>query len=307
MSKFISKFKVPEVAINLINEIFLPEEIKLVEALDNESFTISDLKIAFLEKYKEEWLEENIKLLLEKSYKRGIINLIDENFREFKLNTFYTRLDIFAMTEPDKYLAFPKETRKAIDSWYFNEYINGLGNEERPSEDRVGTMQEALDYIDSVDKPIWLNRCDCRTLAGNCDKPTDTCISFRNGINTTSHRGWSKPLTKEEAKDVIKRANKAGLMQTINPNCICNCCTDCCYLFRAQKHRNSQGVWPKSDRIVEFTKDSCITCGLCIDRCHFNAFYENEGEINYKADLCRGCGLCVETCPTSSIALIGRR
>jgi Pyruvate/2-oxoacid:ferredoxin oxidoreductase delta subunit len=304
MEQFISRFKVPSVALPVIEQIVNAEEIQLIEALDNESFT-AESALSALKKYTgEKWPEERIHTLLSSAYKRGIISLEDESFTRFKISSFYGRLDMFAITESDKYLSFDHSMKKSLDEWYFDAYLKGLGDNPQPS-DKVVTLNEAIDFIDTVDRPIWLNRCDCRTLAGNCDKPVDTCISFRNGINTMSHRGWSKPIDKAQAKEIVKRANSEGLMQTVNPNGMCNCCGDCCYLFRAQKARGNNLVWPASENIAHFDSDACITCGLCTERCHFNAFELNsDGLIEYYPERCRGCGLCNETCPTSAITMI---
>lgn len=306
MSAFLSKFKVPSAALPVMNQIVAPDEILLIEALDCESFNLEDAQHSLEKATGANWPDERISSLLHSAYKRGIILLEDESFTRFRTGTFYGRLDIFSLTETEKYLAMSREVRTALDDWYFHAYLDGLGDDPQPSNDKVVTIQQALDYIDTIDCPIWLNHCDCRTLAGYCDKPTGTCISFRNGINTMSHRGWSKPISKEEAKAIVRRANASGLMQTVNPNGICNCCGDCCYLFRAQKARNRGLIWPAAEQIVLFAESACINCGRCAKRCHFSAFAWDNGKIHFEPALCRGCGLCVETCPVEAIALTKR-
>lgn len=306
MDRFISRFEVPKAAISVIEKFIYPEEILLIEALSSESFTNNDAKECLEVSTGVKWPDIKLELFLQNAYKRGIILLEDENYKNFRIGNFYGRLDIFAVTETDKYNNLPREVQIALDDWYFNAYLSRLGDNLRPSEDKVVTLQQALNYIDTIDLPIWLNHCDCRILAGYCNKPTDTCISFRNGINTMSHRGWSKSITKDEAKEVVRRADKSGLMHTINPNGMCNCCGDCCYLFRAQKARNSVKAWPFAENIAVFYADKCIACGLCTKRCHFNAFSIKEGEISYNPEHCRGCGICTESCPSSAIIMKGR-
>jgi Pyruvate/2-oxoacid:ferredoxin oxidoreductase delta subunit len=302
VERFIEIFEVPGAATGVIAQIVSSEEIALVEAVGRGSFTVDDAAIS-LEQTGKPLAGDRLAELLRSAYKRGILLLEDESFTKFKAGNFYCRLDIFAITETEKYLAFPPETRKALDEWYFGAYVKGLGDEPRPTGDRVVGLSEAFDFIDKADRPIWLNRCDCRLLAGNCEKPVDTCISLRGGINTMSHRGWSKPLTKEQAKEIISRAHTAGLMQTINPNGLCNCCGDCCYLFRAQKARNSAAVWPQAENIAAFDANACIACGQCVGRCNFAAFTQDEEGISYDSGLCRGCGLCATTCPASAIRM----
>ncbi|HCB92041.1 MAG TPA: 4Fe-4S ferredoxin, partial [Ruminococcaceae bacterium] len=201
------------------------------------------------------------------------------------------------------YRSFPPEVRKALDNWYFDAYLGSLGGGPRPTGDRVLTLQQAFGRIDKADRQIWLNKCDCRSLSGGCGKPLDTCLTLKGGINTLAHRGWSQPLTKEQAKQVVAKANRAGLVQTANPNGMCNCCGDCCYLFRAQRARHSEGVWPRADFIASFRKSACIACGRCVKRCNFGAFTRGKDGIAYDPGRCRGCGLCVTTCPKAAITL----
>ena len=306
-SKFLSRFEVPEAALSVINEIVNADERLLVEALQSESFSASDASDAMQSTTGRTYSREEIDKLLKSAYRRGVVALIDDSFTQFRTGTFYSRLDVFVITEPEAYNAFPKEMRRALDTWYFNAYLNRLDREELcPTQDRVATLDETLAFLDTVTENVWLNRCDCRTLAGNCAHPTDTCISFRNGINTMSHRGWSKPLTKEQAKDVVRRADEAGLVHTVNPHTICNCCNDCCYLFRAQAARNSLPHWPTSSSVARYAAEICIGCGLCVERCPFSAFSMRNGDVTLDASLCRGCGLCANTCPTGAITIIGR-
>lgn len=306
MNRFIAIFEIPQAALPIIEQILRPDEILLIEALGCESFNALEAKSALEKLDGNHWTTEKTELLLAQAYKRGVTLAEDETLTRYKIGTFYGRLDVFAITESETYLAFPRETQIALDNWYFDAYLTRLGDDEKPSEDQIVTLQQTLDYIDTVDRQIWHNRCDCRTLAGYCDKPTNTCLSFRNGINTVPHRGWSKPVTKEEAKEIVKRANEQGLMQTINPNGICNCCGDCCYLFRAQKARGSEKSWPAAEAIASLDENVCISCGLCEQRCHFQAFSFDGGHISYHAERCRGCGLCAETCPALAITMSKR-
>lgn len=305
MERFLKVFEVPEVAEGVIGRIVNGDEIAFIEAVGAENFTTNDA-VSVFERLYGGGAGKRVTEFLKNAYRRGVISLLDESFTRFRVGTFYERLDLFAITETGKYRELSEATRSSLDEWYFGAYLNGLGNEPRPTGDRVVTLEQTLNCIDNENRRIWLNRCDCRLLAGNCGKPVDTCITFRSGINTMQHRGWSKPLSKEQAKNVIRRANAAGLMQTVNPNGICNCCGDCCYLFRAQKARAANPVWPLAKSIAAFDVQACIACGICVRRCNFGAFRKENGKIDYDAGLCRGCGLCSLTCRPEAIKMIRR-
>ncbi|MFT8317944.1 MAG: 4Fe-4S binding protein [Sporolactobacillus sp.] len=300
---FIEKFQVPDEALPVLDSIFRCEEMELVENLPNLSFNLEDAALALQNASGRIWKTAEVNDFLHTTYNRGIINLNDDTYTSFHINNFYTRLDVFVVSEPEIYLAFPQPIRKKIDRWYFNAYLENLDDTDRPSADRVLTLEQTFELIDSEKRTPWLSYCDCRILAGNCKKPTHTCISFFSGLNSMAHRGWSQPVTKDELKKVVRKANRKGLMQTAHTNGICNCCGDCCYLFRAQQVRSRGLVWPATDHIAAYDAESCIDCGACVRRCHFNAFTADGDSIQFHEELCRGCGLCAEICPADAIEM----
>lgn len=304
--EFFETFEVPDVARPVVDVWVTPQEVAFIEALPSREFDVDTARTALLASTSHDRTRDQTREFLRGAYRRGILRLRDETFSEFEIATFYTRLDIFAVTEPETFGALSAETRSALDAWFLGAYVESLGDDAVPTSDRVVTLDDALAFIDTVDRPIWLNRCDCRTLAGECDQPVDTCITFRSGINTLSDRGWSTPLTKAEAKDVVRRANRAGLMQTVNDDGICNCCSDCCYLFRAQAARGSGVEWPLVTSVALINIAECIECGACVARCPFGALELDVHGVRRHDELCRGCGLCAQSCPTSAITIVSR-
>lgn len=296
LENFIRRFQIPEAAYPYIGKIFTKDEIDFVDKMDKDIFTKQDIEAVMGEKTEE---------FIKHSYGRGIISLTDEAAGTYKIANFYSRLDIFAVSEQEVYSSIPKEHRKAIDDWYFEAYYNGLDTDlkVRPTEDEILPLHKVLQFIDAQDRPVYLNYCDCRSLKGQCGKPTRTCITYRNGANSFVHRGLSEEIDKEKAKEIVIDADKKGLMHTVNPNGICNCCGDCCYLFRSQARRGSSGFWPKTEQIIEFSSEKCIACGACIKRCHFNVFTKIDGYITADISKCVGCGICEKTCPTKSLEL----
>jgi len=299
----IEKFKIPKEAYDVISYILSEEERVFITNIDKETFNAQDVVKVSDSNNTFEQAEE----FLRNGYKRGVFFIADEKTNTYGLSNFYGRLDVFAISETDKYLSLTQEQRERLDSWYFGDYLASLTLDlsVRPTSDEVLPLERVLEFIEKQDRTIYLNPCDCRTIAGKCDKPTFTCISYRNGLNTFSHRGHSKTITKEEAKEVVRNADNSGLIHTVNPNGICNCCGDCCYLFRAATKRNSVGFWPKAEYIIETDKEKCIECENCKKYCHFDVFSFENG---LKADKskCVGCGICVGKCPKGALTLIQR-
>lgn len=292
----VEKFEIPRVASSYIQVFFEEKDLLLIESVNKEYFTEKDVEVL--------WGEAPQAYLLN-AYKRGVVSHEKD---AYKLNNFYGFLDVFVVTQKEKYhREVPREDRIAIDRWYFSAYMNGLDQDltKRPTEDVILTLDEACEYIDKDDRQLFWTNCDCKCLLGDCGLPTKVCLSYASGDNSYSDRQVSEPVTKEQAKQIMRDADKAGLIHTWNPRGFCNCCGDCCYLFRAQKERGSEHFWPKQNYIISFNEEKCIGCGLCEKRCHFNAPQKSaNGNIIFNTDACVGCGICVNACPKQALALI---
>ncbi|MDR0708029.1 MAG: 4Fe-4S binding protein [Treponema sp.] len=304
--KFFTRFEAPAVAEAVLDSIVTPAEQRLIARLDQETFSAEDLRRADG--------GADARAL----YKRGVINYAETGADLFRFSDFYTRLDVFVISEHETYRAFTKETQKNLDEWYFSVYYERLNRDpdKRPSGDAVITCEEALSRVDGESRQAYRAYCDCRVLAGgynDCAAPLQTCISFRNGVNTSAHRGVSKPISKDEAKRIIIDADNAGLMHTANPHTICNCCTDCCYLSRARKRRGAELKarlktqnapflsWPKVSKRIQADWENCVACGVCEERCPFHLFAVAEKQVDRAR--CIGCSLCVNACPNGALSL----
>lgn len=295
--KLIERFEVPDAASSFVDVFFLKEDVAVIEGVENPA--------AFSGEEIEQILGESTGVYLEDAYQRGILSRQGQN--EYRLNSFYGFLDVFVVTQKDKYhRCLTREERGQIDAWYFGAYINRLDpdHSKRPTEDVILTLKEALEYIDRDDRQLFWTNCDCKCLLGDCGLPTKVCLSYSSGDNTYSDRKVSEPVSKEQAKQIMLEADKAGLIHTWNPSGFCNCCGDCCYLFRAQKVRQSQKFWPKQSYEIRYEPDLCVGCGRCVKRCHFQVFKRTEDKkVTLDTAGCVGCGLCVSTCKKGALKL----
>ncbi len=289
---FAERFRIPDCLVRFIPRLFSEEEIGAALS-DNENRYCTP-------SFSEEWLK--------KEYHRGFLNKTQTD-GVYCLNDLYGMMDVFAVSRKDEYdRLFTTAEKHEIDDWYFDTYYSRLVPDEngRLTEDKVMTLQETLDTIAADPRQIYLNNCDCRSLTGDCGRPVRTCLTYKNGPNTFVDRGLSRALTREEAMEIVRQADRDGLMHTTMSGGICNCCSDCCYLFRSQSRAQTFGIWPYAKWVVSFDRDKCIGCGLCIKRCHLKVFCRTSDGIRPDISRCAGCGLCVNTCPGSALELRGR-
>jgi len=309
---FIEKFSVPDVALDIIDKIVTPIEQNVLEHLPP-VFQAEDVRKALSEITGQETTAYDAENFVKEAYRRGVFSIDDEAKKLYKSGSFYGRLDIFAISENETYKNFLADVRKALDDWYFAAYLEWLDPDlsVRPTDDEVLTLEETLRGIDGNTRQLYLAPCDCRSLSGACGEPVLTCLSYKNAPNTFAHRGLSKPISREEAKQVVLMAHKAGLVHTRNKGGICNCCSDCCYLFRAREARNSKAVrpalWPRADKVVFIDSGNCVSCGICANHCRFTALKLEDGKLALDSEKCVGCGICVDACPKGALKLKQRK
>ena len=166
---------------------------------------------------------------------------------------------------------------------------------------------------------ITVRDCLCRSERGNCDRPKENCFFLDERGEWALEQGDTterpaRQVSVEESLDILREAHDAGLVLTTvlrkgdesSPKIICNCCSCCCYTLSGLLRF---GVAPKiltSDFIASDSPDRCVSCGTCVDRCHFGSRELSEGWLAYDPGRCFGCGLCVSACPNHAIELTER-
>ena len=189
---------------------------------------------------------------------------------------------------------------------------------------KVDTPEEFILPSQSVDQiidkfdDIAVGYCFCRqrrkVLGEPCatDAPTLNCFTFGKSARHTVAQGFARPVTKEEARTIMKEAEDAGLMhKAFHPGSneqrpetsICNCCKDCCDTVRMWR----DGAFPLINSTYYLSvidEDLCTGCGMCVDICPTDAIeLGSEQTAQRNADRCLGCGLCARSCPEEAILL----
>ena len=150
-------------------------------------------------------------------------------------------------------------------------------------------------------------RKEHRILGKGCEKPEGLCLVFGDAAKYYHRNGLGRFLEKQEALDLLKKADDAGLVlqpsfakRIVN---ICCCCGCCCQVLKNYKSHPRPADLVSSPFIAELEPETCSGCGVCVDRCQMDALALNDESVVLTESRCIGCGLCVSTCPTESLTL----
>ncbi|WP_425446928.1 P-loop NTPase [Dethiothermospora halolimnae] len=60
-------------------------------------------------------------------------------------------------------------------------------------------------------------------------------------------------------------------------------------------------------KVPDINKELCTGCGLCSEKCNFNALALVNKQIMFFEQICHSCGLCNIVCPNEAIAEVNRK
>jgi Pyruvate/2-oxoacid:ferredoxin oxidoreductase delta subunit len=178
---------------------------------------------------------------------------------------------------------------------------------------RVLAFEDVKDIIENADN-LAVTNCTCRLVAHKCDRALEACLQVNNAASYAVARGTGRQLTKEEALEIVRKAEEEGLIHaTFNQrsvsHVICNCCGCCCQFLPVLIEHGIRVVAPSRFQ-AEVDLDSCNGCELCLDRCYVGSIEmkprdgdEDELVARVEPETCLGCGLCKVVCPTDAIIM----
>jgi len=157
---------------------------------------------------------------------------------------------------------------------------------------------------------ISLEQCSCRAKIKGCDGPLDVCICMDGEAEEAIEKRGAHVTTLYAAMDALRRSHEAGLVHLSfetkdrNIEIICSCCACCCQALSAiSRFGYDKEIIGHADVIAVHNSEVCDGCGLCVTKCHFEAWSEEEGHVVHRPDMCSGCGVCVSSCPIGAITL----
>ena len=168
-------------------------------------------------------------------------------------------------------------------------------------------------------KNIAVMKCPCRIMHGimgdSCGKPLDVCFNLNSNADYVVREGIGRKVTVEEGLEILKMAEKEGLVHVVNNQSvkhsfICNCCGCCCgFLGNANKFKLIDKMVARSNYRPSFIREKCTICKRCVKNCPTNAIFVSYGnkedlsdsKILIREEICIGCGVCAAVCPSDAI------
>lgn len=177
---------------------------------------------------------------------------------------------------------------------------------------------EAVDHFIERSGRRWvMNWCICRKATGCEDYPVGLGCLFLGEATSKIDPSLGRPVTKEEAKEHVRKCREAGLVHLIGRNkldalwlgtgdpgrllTICNCCPCCCLWKILPSVAPAIGARvTKMPGLEMIVSDRCVGCGTCAKTCFMDAISIRDGRAVI-GDQCRGCGRCAVKCPREAI------
>lgn len=193
-----------------------------------------------------------------------------------------------------------------------------------PVESQIDAGQENVLPADEVRKiidkfdTIAVATCYCRhekDLLGEPCQVTDkreNCLVFGPGAQFTIDQKFARPISKEEALEILQESEDAGLVHKsfhtkLDPakeqEAICSCCKCCCGTFQLH-YRGVRAMHSVTAYQAEVDAEACIGCGVCVDMCPMEAIALVDEIAQIEVGKCLGCGICAHHCEVDAARLI---
>lgn len=182
-----------------------------------------------------------------------------------------------------------------------------------PFELEIFPYERATEMLEGA-KAWGVRDCICRKqqnlIGKGCDHPVENCLVFANKEGAFDHSEASRPISLEEALEILQEARLAGLVHSTGNYqdghfYICNCCTCSCGILRGVSEFNIPTAIAHSDFRSTVDGDLCVACKDCVEWCQFGALSVPDDADVVVVDYarCVGCGQCVTVCLEGALSM----
>lgn len=145
----------------------------------------------------------------------------------------------------------------------------------------VSDFEKLSYYLNKYDR-FSVSPCSCRASRSNLGDgcghlAEDMCIQMGKGAEHYIRTGRAREITREEALEIIKRAEDNGLMHDMvnieeagESAAICNCCACACFGLRVGLMYGARDAI-RSNFVAEIDEAKCVACAQCVEVCPGNA------------------------------------
>jgi Pyruvate/2-oxoacid:ferredoxin oxidoreductase delta subunit len=186
--------------------------------------------------------------------------------------------------------------------------------------EKILVTEEAHKVIDAAANVV-LSPCPCRSRneklgIRKCKEknPVGFCIMLGMTGMAFEGMGLGKKVTKKQAKHYLDEMIKKGLvpittnMEETTSSLICTCCECCCSQTPGRVSQKNPTAIAPSNFYPQTNRNICSFCGICEQRCIFNAVTVNKKDKTWRLNpkLCIGCGVCAVGCKNGAVKLYRR-
>ena len=147
------------------------------------------------------------------------------------------------------------------------------------------SRKASYDEVEKLVEDAWavsVGPCSCRRsrrlMGEGCGHlEEDMCMYLNDNAVNYSETGAHRLITKEEAYEILRRAEDNGLVHELNvtpgyddTTAICNCCGCSCFALRIASYFHAPDAI-RTNYIARIDKDKCVACGQCVENCQLNA------------------------------------
>jgi H+/Na+-translocating ferredoxin:NAD+ oxidoreductase subunit B len=172
---------------------------------------------------------------------------------------------------------------------------------------------QLMEQVIAQAKRIAVAHCPCRVsyrLVGRgCEHPTEVCMKFDELADFVIDRGLARELSKEEALDVIRISEEAGLVHFVDNaegeiKHNCNCCGCACWnVGNIRRRKIPRDAIMATYFMRDTDSEECTGCGECATICPVDAVEMSDGVPVIDSEWCIGCGVCATVCPSDAVIL----